>query len=193
MGQGMCAGIRDASNLAWKISSCLKNKHNEKLLDTYQTERFSNVKEYIETTMRMGKFMNEIGSSKVSNTVSLRSDGTLSMETIKPKLGKGLGKISNKNRGKIFPQLKMKNGKILDHKFSGYPILLLSSQLNKKKLISQIPSFNENEIVGLSKLLKNYKAIAIMVRPDRFVLETCNKLSDFSNFVKQKMKEVNIT
>ena len=193
MGQGMCAGIRDASNLAWKISSCLKNKHNEKLLNTYQTERFSNVKEYIETTMRMGKFMNEIGSSKVSNTVSLRSDGTLSMETIKPKLGKGLGKISNKNRGKIFPQLKMKNGKILDHKFSGYPILLLSSKLNKKKLISQVSSFNENEIVGLSKLLKNYKAIAIMVRPDRFVLETCNKLSDFSNFVKQKMKEVNIS
>jgi hypothetical protein len=115
------------------------------------------------------------------------------MQTIKPKLGRGLGKISNKNRGKIFPQLKMKNGKILDHKFSTYPILLLSSKLNKKKLISKIPSFNENEIVGLSKLLKNYKAKAIIVRPDRFVLETCNKISDFSNFIKQKIKEANIS
>ena len=34
MGQGMCAGIRDASNLAWKINICCKKGHNEKLLDT---------------------------------------------------------------------------------------------------------------------------------------------------------------
>ena len=143
--------------------------------------------------MRMGKFINDIRSSKVADTGFWRSDGTLSIETIKTKLVIGLGKISNKNRGKIFPQLKMKNGKNLDHILSTYPILLLSSKLNKKKLISKIPSFNENEIVGLSKLLKNYKAKAIIVRPDRFVLETCNKISDFSNFIKQKIKEANIS
>ena len=45
MGQGMCAGIRDVSNLAWKISYCLNNKHDENLLKTYQSERSSNVKE----------------------------------------------------------------------------------------------------------------------------------------------------
>ena len=45
MGQGMCAGIRDASNLSWKIAHCLKNNHSDKLLKTYQSERYSNVKE----------------------------------------------------------------------------------------------------------------------------------------------------
>ena len=44
MGQGMCAGIRDVSNLSWKISHCLKNNHSDKLLNTYQSERYSNVK-----------------------------------------------------------------------------------------------------------------------------------------------------
>ena len=38
MGQGMCAGIRDASNLAWKISLCLRFKHNDALLNSYQSE-----------------------------------------------------------------------------------------------------------------------------------------------------------
>ena len=44
MGQGMCAGIRDASNLAWKIANCIRNKFDEKLLNTYQSERSLNVK-----------------------------------------------------------------------------------------------------------------------------------------------------
>ena len=61
MGQGMCAGIRDASNLAWKISICCKKVHNERLLDTYQSERSSNVKDYINTAMKMGELLNSIG------------------------------------------------------------------------------------------------------------------------------------
>ena len=80
MGQGMCAGIRDVSNLAWKISLCIKNKHDEKFLDTYQTERFSNAREYIETTMRMGEFVNAIGSDKITDNISSKPDGTKKME-----------------------------------------------------------------------------------------------------------------
>ena len=75
MGQGMCAGIRDASNLAWKIAKCLKNEHDEKLLDTYQSERFSNVKEYIETTMRMGEFVNAVESIQITDNITSSTDG----------------------------------------------------------------------------------------------------------------------
>ena len=134
MGQGMCAGIRDASNLAWKISWCINNKHDEKFLDTYQTERFSNAKEYIETTMRMGEFVNAVGSENITDNISSGPDGTKSMQSIKPKLGTGLGSNKDKNRGKIFPQLKMKNGKTLDEKFSKSPLLLTSYKLAKRFL-----------------------------------------------------------
>ena len=105
MGQGMCAGIRDVSNLAWKIAHCLKNKHSEKLLNTYQSERFSNVKEYIKTTVKMGEFVNAVGTSNITGKVSSSPDGQKSMKSIKPKLGKGLGKIKDKFRGKIFHNL----------------------------------------------------------------------------------------
>jgi 3-(3-hydroxy-phenyl)propionate hydroxylase len=114
MGQGMCAGIRDASNLSWKIAYCLKNNHSDKLLSTCQSERYSNVKEYIKTTARMGEFVNAVGTSNITGKVSSTPDGQKSMKSIKPKLGKGLGKVQDKNRGKIFPQFKIKNGKSLD-------------------------------------------------------------------------------
>ena len=180
MGQGMCAGIRDASNLAWKISLCVKNKHNEDFLDTYQTERFSNAKEYIETTMRMGEFVNAIGSEKITDNISSKPDGTKKMESIKPKLGFGLGDKTDRNRGKIFPQLKMKNGKTLDDKFSTLPLVLLSSELKKQKSKSKIPIITEKEVVGLSNVLKSYDAKAIVVRPDRFILKTCKSIKDFN-------------
>ncbi len=180
MGQGMCAGIRDASNLAWKISLCIKNKHDEKFLDTYQTERFSNAKEYIETTMRMGEFVNAVGSENITDNISSGPDGTKSMQSIKPKLGAGLGSNKDKNRGKIFPQLKMKNGKTLDEKFSKSPLLLASSKLSKKISLNKIQSITDKDIKGLSNLLKSYDAKAIIVRPDRFILKTCRSQNDFN-------------
>ena len=175
----MCAGIRDVSNLAWKISLCIKNKHDGKFLDTYQTERFSNAKEYIETTMRMGEFVNAVGSENITDNISSGPDGTKSMQSIKPKLGIGLGSNKDKNRGKIFPQLKMKNGKRLDEKFSKSPLLLTSSKLAKKVSL-KIQSISDKDIKGLSNLLKTYKAKAIIVRPDRFILKTFKSANDFN-------------
>ena len=180
MGQGMCAGIRDVSNLAWKISWCIKNNHNEKFLDTYQTERFSNAKEYIETTMRMGEFVNAVGSENITDNISSGPGGTKSMQSIKPKLGVGLGSNKDENRGKIFPQLKMKNGKTLDEKFSKSPLLLTSSKLSKKISLNKIQSITDKDIKGLNNLLKSYDAKAIIVRPDRFILKTCKKVKDFN-------------
>ena len=180
MGQGMCAGIRDASNLAWKISLCIKNKHDGKFLDTYQTERFSNAKEYIETTMRMGEFVNAVGSENITDNISSEPDGTKSMQSIKPKLGSGLGSKSDKNRGKIFPQLKMKNGKRLDEKFSTLPLVLASSKLKRKVFSKKIPCMTDSEVKGLKSLLKTYNARAVIVRPDRFILKTCKSIKDFN-------------
>jgi 3-(3-hydroxy-phenyl)propionate hydroxylase len=188
----MCAGIRDASNLAWKISLCLKNGHNEKLLDTYQSERFSNVEEYIQTTMRMGEFINDIGTSKITNNISENSDGTMSMKSIQPELGPGLGKKSDKNRGKPFPQLTMNNGTRLDLMFAKQPVLLLDSKLKDNELKSKIKSFYGHQVVGLADLLNYYNAKAIIVRPDRFILETCPPGSDLNEFIKNKLNELNI-
>ncbi|MGC7407345.1 FAD-dependent monooxygenase, partial [Pandoraea pneumonica] len=43
LGQGMCAGIRDAGNLAWKLVAILQHGASDALLDTYQQERYSHV------------------------------------------------------------------------------------------------------------------------------------------------------
>ena len=72
----------------------------------------------------------------------------------------------------------MKNGKTLDEKFSKSPLLLTSSKLKKVSL--KIQSITDKDIKGLSNLLKTYKAKALIVRPDRFILKTCNSVNDFN-------------
>ncbi len=186
MGQGMCAGIRDASNLAWKIAFCLNNSHSENLLNTYQSERYSNVREYIKTTVKMGEFINAIGSSNITGEVSSSPDGKQSMKSIKPKLGKGLGKVKDKNRGKIFPQFKTKNEKSLDNKFSLKPILILSKEI-KKKFSNKFNLIYSKNNKNLEKFLKNSNSIAVIVRPDRFILSSCKSIKNFKSYLSKNL------
>jgi 3-(3-hydroxy-phenyl)propionate hydroxylase len=51
-GQGMCQGIRDVANLAWKLG-------HERLLDTYEEERKAHVRRYIRTLKEIGKLIAE--------------------------------------------------------------------------------------------------------------------------------------
>ena len=186
MGQGMCAGIRDVSNLAWKISYCLNNKHDDKLLNTYQSERSSNVKEYIETTMRMGEFVNAVGKSPITNNISADSEGRKSMKSIKPKLGLGLGKPKDKFRGNIFPQFK-NNGKNLDIKFSRKPILVLSDKF-KQSLSNKINFYRNKSNTNLSRYLENANCEGLIVRPDRFILASIKNLKDVKLITKRNLK-----
>ncbi len=184
MGQGMCAGIRDASNLAWKIANCIRNKFNETLLNTYQSERSLNVKEYIETTMRMGEFVNAVESIQITDNIKSDNKGIKSMQSIKPKLGKGLGNLKDRNRGKTFPQFKLKNNKTLDDYFSKKGMIILSSDIKSKtsKNDSILKAKNLSEV---SRYLKNINSKAILVRPDRFILASARSNKDVGVLFKK--------
>ncbi|MDC3179560.1 bifunctional 3-(3-hydroxy-phenyl)propionate/3-hydroxycinnamic acid hydroxylase [Candidatus Pelagibacter sp.] len=184
MGQGMCAGIRDASNLAWKIATCLRVKHNDTFLNTYQTERSLNVKEYIETTMRMGEFVNAAESIQITDNIRSDNKGIKSMQSIRPKMGKGLGNLKDKNRGKIFPQFKLNKNRSLDDNFSKKGILILSPDI-KTKVSKNYSLVNSKKFKKLSIYLKNINTKAIIVRPDRFILGSASSNHEINLLLKK--------
>lgn len=54
MGQGFNSGVRDATNLAWKLDAVLKGLAGDELLDTYSTERHDHAKAMVELSLAMG-------------------------------------------------------------------------------------------------------------------------------------------
>ncbi len=55
LGQGMCSGVRDAANLAWKLDLVLRGEAGDDLLDTYQTERAPHVRAIIDLAVAVGR------------------------------------------------------------------------------------------------------------------------------------------
>ena len=71
MGQGASSGIRDAHNLGWKLSEVLNGRANDRLLNTYESERRQHAKAMIDSSV----FLKDIVSmthpikSKLRDTV----------------------------------------------------------------------------------------------------------------------------
>jgi 3-(3-hydroxy-phenyl)propionate hydroxylase len=57
LGQGMCSGIRDAANLAWKLDHVVRSGAPLELLDTYQLERRPHVRSIIESAVAFGRLI----------------------------------------------------------------------------------------------------------------------------------------
>jgi 3-(3-hydroxy-phenyl)propionate hydroxylase len=56
-GQGYNSGVRDATNLAWKLTSVLRGLADDALLDTYDTERRDHAKAMIDVSVAMGRIL----------------------------------------------------------------------------------------------------------------------------------------
>ena len=75
-GQGMCSGLRDAVNLAWKLEAVLSSAASEDLLDTYQLEREPHVRSAIEMAIGMGRLVCTLDK----NVAAARDAGMLAQQ-----------------------------------------------------------------------------------------------------------------
>jgi 3-(3-hydroxy-phenyl)propionate hydroxylase len=57
LGQGLCAGIRDAANLTWKLALVLQGVADERLLDSYEAERRRHARRMVQTSIAIGRVM----------------------------------------------------------------------------------------------------------------------------------------
>jgi 3-(3-hydroxy-phenyl)propionate hydroxylase len=63
MGQGMCSGIRDAANLAWKLAASAADPGAASLLQTYELERRPHVEAVTHLSIQAGRLLDELSAA----------------------------------------------------------------------------------------------------------------------------------
>jgi len=118
MGQGMCQGIRDAGNLAWKLSGVIKKEFEPNILKTYTNERRPHV---IETTV-LAKKLGEILTIRDPVKAAARDEGMhiqgqgkpieMVRQNLIPPLRSGIFDFDAPGAGEVFPQpiVQIENG-----------------------------------------------------------------------------------
>ncbi|ANY83166.1 FAD-binding monooxygenase (plasmid) [Microvirga ossetica] len=111
IGQGMCQGLRDVSNLIWKLDRVLKGQSGDALLDTYEEERSEHVRHLTTRIKAIGKVICERDpeAARERDARILAEGGgqpqTITRQEIVPPLQKGLlSSQDSKAIGTLFPQ-----------------------------------------------------------------------------------------
>ena len=106
-GQGMCAGIRDAANLAWKLDLVISGRAAEGLLDTYETERRPEVSAAIEFSMDLGKVIcvpDPVEAAARDEAMSAHVGPEPTEAPALPPISAGMIDVSSHHAGHLFPQ-----------------------------------------------------------------------------------------
>ncbi len=96
LGQGMCSGIRDTQNLAFKLDLLLREpvRVDDRLLDSYQSEREPHVRAVIEKGVELGRMQtvrDPVAAAERDRRLLARRASSLEPEQIRfPGLGEGL-------------------------------------------------------------------------------------------------------
>jgi flavoprotein hydroxylase len=107
-GQGMCSGLRDAANLAWKLDLVLAERAADALLDTYQSERVLHVRAVIQFSMELGKVIcvADPAEAAARDAVMIAAASAGHLTTPPPPLGIGAGLLldGDPRAGQLFVQ-----------------------------------------------------------------------------------------
>jgi len=179
LGQGMCAGIRDASNLAWKLDAVLAGRAPEALLDTYESERKPHVRALIELAVRLGGIIQTTDPAAAAERDARFASGAPEVFELPPQLlGAGAFDVLQQDlAGRPFPQPRLADGRLLDELLGRR-----SAVIGRRELLataapgtaerwarSQALVIDEPD-APLADWLRSHEAGAVILRPDRYIV-----------------------
>ncbi len=160
-GQGMCSGLRDVDNLAWKLAAVIRRGADPALLDSYQTEREPHVRAVIELAIAMGRVVcisdPQQAALRDAGMLAQRAAGHQPPALAAPRIGPGLGQ--GDVGGEYFPQPWAGDLRLDDILGEG-PWLIARDETG-----GALAPFAD----ALAGWLDRHGAEAVLVRPDRYV------------------------
>ncbi|MBV9564107.1 MAG: bifunctional 3-(3-hydroxy-phenyl)propionate/3-hydroxycinnamic acid hydroxylase [Bradyrhizobium sp.] len=166
LGQGMCAGMRDAANLAWKLMAVLRDGAPDSLLDTYESERRPHVETFIALAVKLGAVLQETDPAKAAERDRRFANGAEMFDFPQPQLGPGCRAEAPPPVGTIFPQPRLADGRLMDEAIGSRFAVVGEIEL----LADRRPDAVTLPGVGANWLAQRGLRAALL-RPDRYIAE----------------------
>lgn len=193
LGQGMCQGIRDVANLAWKLQAVLQSHAPDALLDSYGLERQAHVRALTSRIKEIGALVGErdLATARARDRALLAECGgvvpSVPRQEVQPALEVGLLSPDRaQGVGSIFPQPWLRSASApvrMDTVCgSGWRVVLapgadlqLTPGAHKHPALRVIAlgSAAHEECDGVAaQWLARHDCLAAIVRPDHYVYGT---------------------
>jgi 3-(3-hydroxy-phenyl)propionate hydroxylase len=187
LGQGMCAGIRDASNLAWKLAAVCKGTARDDLLDTYQDERRPHVTAFTRGAIEAGKFVQMTDPVLLEQRVREMRGNPKAFAPPNPALGSGVSARHGEDGiGRQFPQPTI-DGQLLDDRL-GHAFALIAGAAFADAAATVATRYAELKVVRLpvemELLLTPYRAPGVLLRPDRYVHAPVSTVAELAEILQ---------
>jgi 3-(3-hydroxy-phenyl)propionate hydroxylase len=173
LGQGMCTGMRDAANLAWKLAAVVKDGAPEALLDTYESERLPHARAFIELAVRLGNVIQATEPAEIAARNARFAEGSTIFDFPQPQLGPGCGLGTEPPVGALFPQPRLADGRLMDEAIG-----------QRFAIVGEAPLLEglETDAVSLPGVgldwLTQHNVCAAILRPDRYVFALARTRAD---------------
>ena len=193
LGQGMCAALRDASNLAWKLQAVLTGVASDDLLDTYESERAPHVQAFIELAVRLGDIIQTTDPEAAkARDAKFRQGQPEIFQFPAPVLGHGMVAAGTAPVGQTFPQPQLSNGQWLDEAIGNHFAVIALPQLLQEVSPQTRAQWKQWKVVSqsakdgsLRAWLEQQCVQAVVVRPDRYILGMANTSSQLDSLSQQ--------
>lgn len=174
LGQGLCAGVRDAANLAWKLQWVIKGLAPQSLLDSYQQEQAPHVRAFIHEALRIGNIIQVSDPQAAAVRDQALVERPQMLTSIRPSLGAGLHANWPAPAGTLSQQPVLADGRRMDD-VAGLRFVVLGS---REILDGVSPATREIWQRADALILADEGAAylaqlgssCVIVRPDRYIL-----------------------
>jgi 3-(3-hydroxy-phenyl)propionate hydroxylase len=180
-GQGMCSGIRDGANLAWKLDAVLRGTASAALLDSYQAEREPHVRAAIELAIGMGRVVctldPDAAAQRDAAMLAAQAGGAPALPPMRPTaFASGCVLAGSAGAGELFPQPTAGAAPArlrMDDRLGDGACLIARNPVGGTAAGVQVLALDAEELApfrsALLTWLDRHAAEAVLVRADRYV------------------------
>jgi 3-(3-hydroxy-phenyl)propionate hydroxylase len=182
LGQGMCAGLRDVFNLAWKLDAVIRSQASPDLLDTYESERSPHVDAFIALAVRLGDIIQTTDPQAAQERDRKFKAGQPEIFSFpSPRLGPGVLTGSHPMVGQPMTQPVLDSGQLLDEVLGQNFAIIASPELLRQVSDSTRNAWADAGIQvlpahdkALAEWLQAQQLLAVALRPDRYIQAVAN-------------------